>query len=351
MVNTISHLGFGLLIALALNLKGKPLKTVAFLSILPDLDFIPYILFFLISDCLTHTARNQLFYLLGHREFMHSLIFIFLITLILWLKTKDRLLTAAGFSSVFLHFFLDYSTSWKMRPFYPFSTDSSILGAVYFFDPVVNLLPLLPLFVLGLKELKHGGKFEGRFNKFCAFMDKKGKKVYTALLIVLLVWLLAAPFTKFLLVKNVSGAEGAELNYWHTYPESSGGFLSAYSYNATHYKVLEFSYGAGIERSMFIEKVSVVGDVPEASVYAARAGKLYRTGVPQELDYPVYSVYEEKGGINVVLSDARNPYVKQWTYFQTVYRFVFDRENGEYVVYASVQGREEERLAENWMGG
>lgn len=348
MVNTISHLGFGLLIALALNLKGKRLKTVAFLSILPDLDFIPHILFFLVSDGLTHTARNQLFFILGHREFMHSLLFILLITLIIWLKTKDRLFTIAGFSSIFLHCYLDYSTSWKMRPFYPFSTDSLIMGSVYFFDPLINLLPLLPLFVLGIKELKRRGKLEGRFENFCTFMGGKGKKVYTVLLIVLLVWLMVAPFSKLLLVKNVAEVEGVDLNYWHTYPESTGDFLSAYPYNATHYKVLEFSYWTGIERSMFIEKVSVVGDVPEASVYTARAGELYRTGVPQEVDYPVYSVYKENGAVNVVLSDARNAYVKQWAYFQTVYRFVFDEESGEYEVYASFQGGEEERLADNW---
>jgi len=45
MVNTLSHLGVGLLIALALGFKGKKRNVVAFLSILPDLDFIPYTLF------------------------------------------------------------------------------------------------------------------------------------------------------------------------------------------------------------------------------------------------------------------------------------------------------------------
>jgi len=101
MVNTLSHLGIGLLIALALGFKGKKRNTVAFLAILPDLDFIPYILFALVSDSVSHETRNQLFYLLGHREFMHSIVFILLVTLFIWLKTKDRLFTAAGFAASF----------------------------------------------------------------------------------------------------------------------------------------------------------------------------------------------------------------------------------------------------------
>jgi inner membrane protein len=40
MVNVISHMGVGFLIALALSLKGNKLKAVVFLSMLPDLDYI-----------------------------------------------------------------------------------------------------------------------------------------------------------------------------------------------------------------------------------------------------------------------------------------------------------------------
>jgi inner membrane protein len=50
----------------------------------------------------------------------------------------------------------------------------------------------------------------------------------------------------------------------------------------------------------------------------------------------------------VVLSDARNPYVDKWPYFDTVYRFVFDRESGEYEVYESHYGRPEKKLDKNY---
>lgn len=101
MVNTLSHLGIGVLIALVLGFKGRKRDVLAFLSILPDLDFIPYALFVLVSGSASHETRNQLFYLFGHREFMHSIFFILVVTLLIWLKTKDRLFTTAGFAALF----------------------------------------------------------------------------------------------------------------------------------------------------------------------------------------------------------------------------------------------------------
>ena len=348
MVNTLSHLGVGFLIALALGFKGKKRNFLAFLSILPDLDIIPYILFVFVSDSVSHETRNQLFYLLGHREFMHSILFILLVTSLIWFKTKDRLFTAAGFAAIFSHVYLDYATSWKMRPFYPFSTEDSIMGAVYFFDPLANLLPLLPLFIVFIGYLKSRGKWNGKFNNFCTFVTENRRSLYKTLAVVLVVWLTVLPVAKIFLVNYISDAEGEKISYQDTYPSSFGKFLTAYSYNSTHYKIMEVSYWSGIERSDYIEKINVTGDVPDASAYAERAKNLYLTGVPQEIDYLVYSVLEENGSVTVMLSDARNPYVGMWAYFRTVYRFVFDTESGEYVAYASMQGGEEEELGENW---
>jgi inner membrane protein len=348
MVNTLSHLGVGLLIALALGFKGKKRNIVAFLAVLPDLDFIPYILFVLVSSSVSHETRNQLFYLLGHREFMHSILFILLVTLFIWLKTKDRLFTAAGFAAILSHSYLDYATSWKMRPFYPFSTDSSIMGAVYFFDPLANLIPLLPVFILLVAYMKSKGKWNGKFNNFCNFVTQNRSKFYTTLIVVLLIWLAVLPVAKVFLVKDISDSEGAKISYQNTYPSSPGKFLAAYPYNSTHYKIMEISYFSGVEKSDYIEKINVTGNVPDASAYAERAAKLYSTAVPQDIDYPVYNVSEENGSIIVGLSDARDQYVKYWAYFKTVYRFVFDKESGKYVTYASIQGGDEEKLEENW---
>jgi inner membrane protein len=351
MVNVISHMGVGLLIALALGLKGNKLKVVVFLSMLPDLDFILYSAFVFANNNLSPEVRNQLFYLIGHREFMHSILFIFLVTFLIWFKTKDWLFTVGGFQSLFFHSYLDYVTSWKMRPFYPFSKDASIMGAVNFFDPLLNLLPLLPLFIVIMGNLNHRGKIKGKLKGFCTFISRVDDKLYASLILVLLVWLIFMPVSKAFLVNHISWTEEAEISYQNTYPESMNRFLTAYSFNSTHYKVLKISYLSGIEKSSYVEKVSVEGNVPDSAAYVKRAENLYRAGVSQEIDYPVYSVYESNDSVTVILSDARNSYVKELAYFKSFYRFVFDRKNGEeYEVYASMHGGQEERLGRNWFG-
>ena len=348
MVNTLSHLGVGFLIALALGLKGKKLNIVAFLSVLPDLDLIPYSVFISVSSSLTHEARNQFFYLFGHREFMHSILFISLVTLFIWVKTRDLIFTFGGFQSILSHVYLDYITTWKMRPFYPFSTDASIMGAVYFYDPLINLLPLLPLFIVIVIGLKQKGILNGKFNNLCIFMKKSDDKLYASLILMLLLWLTLMPVSKAFLINHISGTEEAQISYENTYPESTNRFLTAYSFNSTHYKVLKVSYLSGTENSGYVEKISINGNIPDAPVYIERAKKLYSSGVPQEIDYPVYEVSEDGSFVTVTLSDARNPYAENWAYFKSVYRFIFDKESGEYKVYASVQGEREEELGKNW---
>jgi inner membrane protein len=350
MVNTLSHLGIGVLIALILGFKGKKRDVLAFLSILPDLDFIPYALFVLVSDSVSHETRNQLFYLFGHREFMHSVFFILLVTLFIWLKTKDRLFTAAGFAAIFSHSYLDYATNWKMRPLYPFSTDTSIMGAVYFFDPLANILPLLPLLIVLIGYIKSKGKWNGKFNNLCTFVIKNRSKIYTSLAVVLLVWLTVLPIAKIFLINNITEAEGAKISYQDTYPLSFGKFLAAYSYDSTHYKILEVSYLSGIEKSEYIEKINVTGNIPDALTYVKRAGRLYSTAVSQDIDYPAYNVSEENGSITVVMNDARDLYVRHWAYFKTAYRFVFDEKSGKFAAYSSAQEGKEKKLPENRFG-
>lgn len=348
MVNTLSHLGVGILIGLALGLKGNKLKIVALLSALPDVDFIPYSIFISASRSLSHETRNQLFYLCWHREFTHSLLFVFLVTLFIWLATKDWLFTIAGFESILSHVYLDYLTTWKMRPLYPFSTNSSIIGAVYFFDPLLNLLPLVPLVIVILMYLKNRGRLKGELNNFWAPISGIDDKLYASLIFVLFIWMIFTPVSKAFLVKQISGDEAAEISYQNTYPESVDNFITAYSFNSTHYKVLEVSYLSGIRRSEYVEKISVKGSIPDAYKYIERARRLYQNGVIQEIDYPVYSVYEKNGLVTVTLSDARNPYFEDWAYFKSFYRFVFDTKDENYKVDASVQGDQEEELSRNW---
>lgn len=411
MVNTFSHIGIGLLLSYALGLKGKKRLAVLFLSVLPDLDYFAYLIFTFIDSSVSHEIRTQLFYLLGHREFTHSVFFALLIALFIWVKTEDRKFTFGGFQAVFLHVLIDYTTSAKMRPFYPFSTNESALRAIYPFDPVINILPLVPFIVIAsrylkiedllnikskgisviessksrstknwetknlentnkwnteirkLESIKSRDAWGRKLSKICGFNDLAGlnglsgfngfvkkneRKLYAYSLLVLLVWIVALPAAKTFLIAHVSDSEGTRISYKNTYPISPGKFLAAYSYNEIQYRLLEVSYWAGIEKSFYVEKVSVAGNVPDAPAYARKAGKLYSNSVPQAIDYPVYSVSEENGIVTVVLSDARNPYVDKWPYFDTVYRFVFDRRSGEYEVYESHYGRTEKKLDKNY---
>jgi inner membrane protein len=350
MVNTLSHLGVGFLIALALGLKGNKLKVVALLSVLPDVDFIPYSLFIYVSNSLSYEARNQLFYLCWHREITHSVFFIFLITSLIWFATKDWIFTIGGFESILSHVYLDYLTSWKMRPFYPFSVDTSIMGAVYFFDPLLNLLPLLPFFIVIIGNLTYKERLTGGLNNFWTSISGIEDKFYASLILVLLIWVTLLPISKFFLIYQISGVEDAEINYQNTYPESMDRFITAYSLNSTHYKVLEISYLSGIKRSEYVDKVSLNGDVPDAPIYIEKAKRLYQKGVLKEIDYPVYSVSEMNGSVTVTLSDARNPYFLDWAYFKSFYKFIFDMNSQNYRVYASVQGDPEEELSKNWFG-
>jgi inner membrane protein len=279
---------------------------------------------------------------------MHSIIFILLVTFFIRIKTKDRLFTAAGFAAIFSHVYLDYATNWKMRPLYPFSTDASIMGSISFLDPLANILPLLPVFIVLVAYMKSRGKWNGKFNKFCTFVTNNRNRFFTALLIVLIIWLTVTPIAKLFFIDHISEAEGTSISYQDTYPSSFGKFLTAYPYNSTHYKILDLGYWSGIERSEYIKKIDVSGNVSNALVYVERAGRLYSTAVPEEIDYPVYNVSEENSSVTVMLSDARDPYVKSWAYFKTVYRFVFDMKSGDYVAYGSIQGRKEKRLGKNY---
>lgn len=433
MVNTLSHIGVGLLLSYALGLKGKKRLGLVFLSLLPDLDYFTYSIFTLISGSVSHEARNQLFYLLGHREFTHSIFFALLVALFIWVKTRDKTFTLGGFQAVFLHTLLDFTTSSKMRLFYPINTDASALRAIYSLDPVINFLPLLALLIVaaeyaknfnllkfettgtGVRGIGNGnisnilnilnvsnisnptrnsisnfsilnsrvkriwslknrdnwnrklnnlngnvlnenglnGKIErlaqnSWLNQFSSYLNRNERKLYASLILVLLLWITVFPLAKIFLINHISDTEGTKISYKNTYPISPGKFLAAYSYNDAQYKLLKVRYLAGVEESFYVEKVSVSGNVPDAIIYAERAGKLYNASVPQAIDYPVYSVSEKDETVTVILSDARNPYVDKWPYFDTVYRFVFDRETGEYEVYESHYGRAEKKLDKNY---
>jgi inner membrane protein len=332
MVSSLSHAGIGLLIVLLLGLRGRESKLVFLFSILPDLDFIPYVIFILLEKYLSSEMRNSLFYFMGHREFMHSILFIILVVLFLHIMEKNLRLTIACFLAILSHVYLDYATSWKMRPFFPFIRESSTLGAFDFFDPIVTVISLIPLFILLLQYQRNKGKWP-KMDPVYRYLQHNKRTIIVSISCVFLIWCALAPFTKLMLVQHISDTEDSDISYQNMAPMSFGKFLGAYSFNETHYKIFETSYWKGIHRSDLIPVNSYDNITADDYGYISRAAALYDSSFPKEIDYPVYNITGNSTDAIVTVSDARSVYVKYWAYFNVEYTFIFDKENSGYVVF------------------
>ncbi len=382
MVNTLSHLGIGLLIASVAGLNSRQVKIVAFMAILPDLDFIANVLLLAIDQNLSHQTYNIFYYLLAHREFMHSVIFVFLMTFYVWYREKNKILTFASGVAIFSHIYLDYVTSWKMRPFFPFVKEASTIGAIDFFDPVVTIISFVPIFYILAEHAKNNrinrnkknspenrkngkdntsysiqniifskvGKITGILknsnNWFAGVSEGKHRSLYRNLLIIFTLWCILNPFTKAMLIGSVEESEGYNISYQDSYPISPGKFLSAYQYNDTHYRILTSDYWSGIEKAAFIPIYP--DDKDEFSGYLTRAKDLYYSSLPGEIDYIVYNVSTSRENVTVILSDARNPFAEYWAYFKVEYIFVFDVDSENYEVYLKRNDRYSNKLPINY---
>ncbi len=336
MVISLSHAGIGLLIVLLLGLRGRESKLVVLFSVLPDFDFIPYAIFMLLEKNLSYEMRNNLFYLMGHREFMHSVLFIIIALLILHILKKNLFLTISCALAIFSHVYLDYATSWKMRPFFPFIKESSTLGAFDFFDPIVTVISLIPLFILLLEYQRNKGKWT-KIAWIHKYMQQNRRTIIVSITWVFVIWCALAPFTKLMLVDHASAAEDNDISYQNAAPISFGKFLGAYDFNETHYQIFEASYWNSVYRSDFIPKKSYGNITAENSRYISKAAVLYNSGLPQEIDYPVYDLTENSTTVIVTISDARSVYVKYWAYFKVEYIFFFEKENSTYVAFMKDQ--------------
>ena len=336
MVNSLSHAGIGLLIVLFLGLRGRKSKLVVLFSILPDLDFIPYAIFLLLEKNLSSEMRNSLFYLMGHREFMHSILFIIIVVLLLHIIEKNLRLTIACFLAILSHVYLDYATSWKMRPFFPFIKESSTLGAFDFFDPIITVISLIPLFILLLWYQRNKGKW-AKMDHVYRYLQQHKRTIILSISCVFLIWCAFAPFTKLMLVQYISDTEDYDISYQNMAPMSFGKFIGAYSFNETHYKIFEATYWKGIHRSSLVPMNSYDNIPAENYGYISRAAALYDSSLPQEIDYPVYNITGNSTTTTVTVSDARSVYVKYWAYFKVEYIFIFDKENSSYMVFMKDQ--------------
>jgi inner membrane protein len=106
--NSLSHLGVGLLIALTLGFKGKSEMFWVF-GYPTDLDFIPYIVFALVSSSVA--MRYKPAFLPFRSQGIHALNPLHLaVTLLIGLKQKTAY-SQLPLCSIFSHVYLDYATS------------------------------------------------------------------------------------------------------------------------------------------------------------------------------------------------------------------------------------------------
>lgn len=346
MVISLSHAGIGLLIVLYLGLRGRESKLVVLFSILPDFDVIPYSLFLILENKLDHETRNILFYLMGHREFMHSVLFFLITILILHKLEKNSRLTIACSLAMFSHLYLDYATSWKMRPFFPFVKESSTLGAFYFFDPLVTVISLIPFFILLMEYQRKKGKWPIT-EPIHEYVQQNKRFIIVSIICIFVIWCSMAPLIKLLLINQVSAKENNLVSYQNTAPISPGKFIGTYRFNETHYKIFEITYWNGICRSDFIPEKSFCNITDNNSVYISRAALLYDSGLPKEIDYPVYNITENSTTAIVTISDARSVYVKYWAYYKVQYTFVFDKQNSNFAVFVKDLRKEKRPVALN----
>jgi inner membrane protein len=85
-----------------------------------------------------------------------------------------------------------------MRPFYH-SAPEHPLSELFISSIRWQIFSLYCPFCFACSLHERSGKWNGKFNNFCAFVTKNRSKLYPALLIVLVVWLAVLPVQNYFL--------------------------------------------------------------------------------------------------------------------------------------------------------
>ncbi|MFO8050135.1 MAG: metal-dependent hydrolase [Thermoplasmatota archaeon] len=324
-MNTFTHIGAGLLIATLLGFRGKKRWGLGFLAILPDFDILTGYLLDLIDAItgLDHETYNFLFYLMEHREFSHSLLFIVLVSAVLHIALRNNIFTFASFTTLFSHFLLDYFTTWKMRALYPISLEGSTMGVLYFFDPVVNILAISFIPLVLISDMKDRGKLSGRLDRLHLWFEKRLKRLSGIVLVNMVLYVSLMTGGKIALIDSIGPDE--EIPYQYAYPISYCTYLSGHSHNESHYRVLKADFFRGVTEEEMVPKVFFDNiTVEEGENLSSRVIDLYSGHRPEEIDLPAVSIWKEENGTIVELYDARARLIDTWAYFRPIFRFHFE---------------------------
>ena len=356
MVTTITHFAVGILIAWVFGFKGKKKWGIGILAIFPDIDILTDLFFRIIDNgfYLEHDTRNLLYYILGHREFLHSWSAIIILTVIIAIWKKDRRYTIAGFLALFSHFLLDFGTTWMTRPFWPFNDYFATLGVMDGFGPVITVVSFIVLYFFVVEKATEREKWKDKFRRTQAFLEKRGKRAARITFMILCSYcLVVAPIAKLVLVATtVDEPGGISYNtYKNAHPYYFGTYVGAYEHNDTHFHAFKISWWSGMVKSMYVQKVTSENNITNGSYYINRASELYGAKVPEEIVYFTYSLSENSTHVNVTISDARNSVInfRAMFFFGPIYTFSFDKQTDVFSAYIDQPyGGGVERADNNW---
>jgi len=248
------HYGAGLAISSLAGSEGKSVFKVAIFAILADLDFLTG---FLLDGIVSLVKPNHETYVLlatflGHREFLHTLLFAGVVAALVWVATRKSRLTALAAALLVSHPLIDSLSTWGVRILFPFSGSYLTLNILFFYDVALNGVTAFLAGLFVIRQLAPSGKLP-RFKKRLPSMVK---------------WSLALLAAYVLLIATGKGygvhsrKEKGSPGYLQVVPHSF--YHYAYCRDlGSHWQVTDFAIASPRDRLVNVEKVQVTAGSAE----------------------------------------------------------------------------------------
>ena len=251
------HICFGLMIAYFMGYRGKPHMKMSIFSVLADFDVflnIPFMLILAFTR-IDHNTYTWLNYLFGHRGISHSITFILIVGVIVYLVTKNLKTVANAAILMTSHLLLDYTITWELKLFSPFYMGRFESSTVEFMDPVINTVALLFIIVYIVYYIANSEKYRKKRGEKYLRLRKNFGGIVKYTFVFLCVFILVLFAGKGIGLYSRVGWENADYN------ETVGYGMYRYVYcmdhNETHWKVVSFRIFSRSEETTFVEKVAI----------------------------------------------------------------------------------------------
>ena len=314
MPNPLVHYAIGLLIARLAGYKGKPSFKVGVFALIADLDVVTVLLMELmfLFVKMDHETYLWLTYIFGHREFMHSILFAFIVTGLATAYMKKWRYGATVGLIMLSHIILDYSTTWGIRIFFPFSLAKVAFNTQAFFDPVFTIGSVIVIAGFVLYQVLKWERFKKRYGERLKTFRQMFPRAVKFVFIFLCVYLLALSVAKG--IGLYSREDWNDVEYSEAVPNGFYQYVYCVDYNETHWKVVDYGMLSGNEDVLYIEKTQIsVADTLELEVMnltvsrvVDRCEELAKGDHDQIMRCFTYRIkVEEDGTVEVNVYDAR----------------------------------------------